>query len=500
MQEAFHVSVAGQAPYEIEHRLLMPDGRVKYVRERGETRYDADGRAIRSVGTVQDITPHKQSEQQLAYLAHYDPLTRLANRTLLQTRLEHALEHAHRHATQLALLFLDLDRFKNINDSLGHPAGDELLLGISARIRARIREADTLARVGGDEFVILIEQLERPESAATLAHDLIDLIRQPFALECGHTVYAGVIIGISLYPRDGLDATSLLKNADAAMYLVKESGRNTFRFYDESLTEAADERLAMEAGLRRALVTGEFLLHYQPQAACMDGAVLGVEALVRWQPPGEAMVSPARFIPIAEETGLIVPLGEWVLRTACVQARSWLDRGLPPMTVAVNLSPRQFHQPDLAMRVARILEETGLPPDRLELEITEGAIMEDSEHAVVILRGLKALGVSIAIDDFGTGYSSLAYLKRFAIDKLKIDQSFVHDIPTDRDSMAITASIIAMAKNLHLRVLAEGVEREDQLAFLQIHGCEACQGYLFNRPLPPADLERWLATRGTASG
>lgn len=495
VERTFQTAVAQHSTYDIEHRLLMPDGRIKHVRERGETRYDEQGNPLRSIGTVQDITHAKLSEEQLSFLAHYDPLTRLPNRALLQSRLTHALEHARRHKTQLALLFLDMDHFKLINDSMGHPTGDELLLDISARIGARIREEDTLARVGGDEFIILMEQLGRPEDAATLAHELVNLLKDPFELEDGHTVYIGVSIGISLFPEDGDTATSLLKNADAAMYLAKKSGRNTYRFYTEALTMAANERLDMEAGLRRALDDGEFILHYQPQAACMNGAILGVEALVRWQPPGQAMISPLRFIPLAEETGLIVPLGDWVLRTACAQAKAWLDAGMPPLTMAVNLSPRQFRQPDLVERIKLILEETGLPPRQLELEITEGAVMEDSEQAMGVLHELKALGLSIAIDDFGTGYSSLAYLKRFAIDKLKVDQSFVRDIPADEDSMAITASIIAMAKNLHLKVLAEGVETEEQLAFLQIHGCEACQGYLFNRPLSAVDLEEWLAGR-----
>ena len=495
VEAAYRASVAGHTPYEIEHRLRMPDGRIKHVRERGETHYDEHGHPLRTIGTVQDITQSRKSEQQLVYLAHYDPLTHLPNRALLQSRLEHALEHARRNKARIALLFMDLDRFKNINDSLGHPAGDELLLGISARLQERIRESDTLARVGGDEFVILMEQLDRPEDAASLARELIALLRQSFVLDSGHTVYVGASIGITLCPEDGKDATSLLKNADAAMYLAKESGRNTYRFYTQALTQAADEQLALEAGLRRALEASEFILHYQPQVASMDGTPLGVEALVRWQPPGQAMISPARFIPIAEETGLIIPLGEWVLRTACRQAKAWLDAGLPRLTMAVNLSPRQFHQPDLVQRVRRILEETGLPPEHLELEITEGAVMAQGETAVGVLRELKALGLSLSIDDFGTGYSSLAYLKRFAIDTLKIDQSFVHDIPHDQDSMEITASIIAMAKNLHLKVLAEGVETEAQLAFLQIHNCEVCQGYLFSRPLPAGELELWLADK-----
>ncbi len=497
VERAFAASVAERRLYDIVHRLRMPDGRIKYVRERGETRYDEQGRASHSIGTVQDITASKEAEEQLVHLAHYDLLTGLPNRALLQSRLRQTLERGKRHDTHGALLFLDLDHFKTVNDSLGHTAGDELLVEISRRMAGRIRADDMLARLGGDEFVVLLEWLERGEDAAVLAQDLIDQLNHPFTLSEGHTLYIGASIGISLFPQDGLDAEVLMRNADAALFQSKAAGRNTYHFYTESLTEAAKERFDLELGLRRALEAGEFILHYQPQVATPDGKFLGVEALVRWQPPGQALIPPARFIPIAEDSGLIVPLGEWVLRAACTQARAWLDAGLPAMTLAVNLSPRQFRDPDLPAKVRRILAETGLPPRSLELEITEGALMEESGQALAVLRELKALGLSLSIDDFGTGYSSLAYLKRFAIDKLKIDQSFVRDIPDDLDSMEITASIIAMAKNLRLKVLAEGVETEDQLAFLQIHNCDACQGYLFSRPLTAAGLEAWLFERST---
>jgi diguanylate cyclase (GGDEF)-like protein/PAS domain S-box-containing protein len=495
VEQAFAASVAERRPYDIVHRLRMSDGRIKHVHERGETRYDEQGRPLRCIGTVQDITASKQSEAQLVRLAHYDALTGLPNRVLLQSRLQRALDRSRRHGARGALLFLDLDHFKNVNDSLGHTAGDELLVEIGRRIAGRIREEDTLARLGGDEFVVLLEWLERAEDAAVLARDLIERLNQPFTLADGHTLYIGASIGISLFPDDSQEGDALMRNADAALFQSKAAGRNTYHFYTESLTLAAKERLDMELGLRRALEAGEFLLHYQPQVAAPDGLPLGVEALVRWQPPGQALIPPARFIPIAEETGLIVPLGEWVLRSACAQARAWLDAGLPAMTVAVNLSPRQFRDPDLVAKVRRILAETRLPPARLELEITESAVMDQGDRALALLRELKDLGLSLSIDDFGTGYYSLAYLKRFAIDKLKIDQSFVRDIPDDQDSMEITASIIAMAKNLRLKVLAEGVETEDQLAFLQIHNCDACQGYLFSRPLPAPELERWLSVQ-----
>jgi diguanylate cyclase (GGDEF)-like protein/PAS domain S-box-containing protein len=497
VERAYADSVARRQPYDVVHRLRMADGRVKYVHERGETHYDASGRPTRSVGTVQDVTEMKLFEQRLQHQAYHDALTGLPNRALLQARLQQALERARRHGHRGALLFIDLDQFKHVNDSLGHLAGDALLIEVARRIRARARREDTLARLGGDEFVVLLECLDHPEDAATLARDLIAALNLPTTLEGGHTLYIGASIGICVFPDDGAQAETLLRNADAALFQAKGAGRNTYRYYTEALTLAARERLELELGLRRALEAGEFLLHYQPQVMSADRGPIGVEALVRWRPPDGDLVPPARFIPVAEETGLIVAIGEWVLRSACAQGRAWMDAGLPALTMAVNLSPRQFHDPELLTKIRRALDETGFPPERLELEITEGVVMEQGEHAISLLGELKALGVMLAIDDFGTGYSSLAYLKRFAIDKLKIDQSFVRDIPESLDSMEITASIIAMAKNLRLKVLAEGVETEDQLAFLQIHNCDACQGYLFGQPVPADALVGWLTVNTT---
>ncbi|MDP2433165.1 MAG: EAL domain-containing protein [Pseudomonadota bacterium] len=456
------------------------------------TVYDGDGLPSHYVGVMTDISQLKQSEARLEHLAHYDPLTNLPNRLLLQSRLEHALEHAERHQQQIAVLFLDLDRFKDVNDSLGHPVGDELLEALARRLGERLREDDTLGRLGGDEFLVLLENLGHPEDAAGVAHTLLQLLEQPFSLPSGHEVYVGASIGISLYPDDGLNVTELIKNADVAMYQSKEQGRNTASFYTPTLTVAANERLDMEARLRRALAKGEFVLHYQPQLDIQSGALIGCEALVRWNSPEEGMISPLRFIPLAEATGLIVPLGEWVLRTACVQARAWLDAGLPPLLVAVNLSGRQLQQRDIVPRVAAILEETGLPADHLKLELTESMIMGRGEQAVELLHALKALGLSLSIDDFGTGYSSLAYLKRFPIDELKIDQSFVRDIPHDPNDMEIAAAIIAMARNLNLKVMAEGVETPEQLDFLRRQGCHAYQGYLFSRPVPADEFVQLL--------
>jgi len=457
---------------------------------------DDEDRVSHYVAAFSDITRVKESEERLEQLAHYDPLTGLPNRLLLQARLTHAIGRARREGHRVGLLYLDLDRFKDINDSLGHPAGDELLMGIAGRLAPRIRAEDTLARQGGDEFVLLLERLDDPQGAAQLAQSILHLLADPFLI-AGREVYISASIGISLFPDDAADATQLSRNADSALYQAKTGGRNTYRFYTEALTRAAEERLALEGDLRRALERGEFEVYYQPQVDTFDGRLVGVEALVRWNHPQQGLVSPARFIPVAEETGLIVPLGEWVLRSACVQAKAWLDAGLPPLNLAVNLASRQFREHDLAERVAAILAETGYPAGRLELEITESAIMEQGEEAIAMLRQLKGLGVSIAIDDFGTGYSSLAYLKRFPVDKLKVDRGFIRDIPEDQNDMEIAATIIAMAKNLRLKVLAEGVETEAQLAFLQVHGCETYQGYLFSRPVPAEELEA-LVRVGTA--
>lgn len=441
-----------------------------------------------AVVTFRDITRLKESEERLEHLAHYDPLTGLPNRLLLQSRLSHAIDRARRGEHRAGLLFLDLDRFKDVNDSLGHPAGDELLMGIAKRLLPRIRGEDTLARQGGDEFVLLLERIGDPQDAAQFAQSILRLLADPFHI-AGREVYIGASIGISIYPDDAADATQLNRNADTALYQAKTGGRNTYRFYTEAMTCAANERLALEGDLRRALEQNEFQVHYQPQVDTSDGRLVGVEALVRWNHPRDGLISPARFIPVAEETGLIAPIGEWVLRSACAQAKAWLDAKMPPITLAVNLASHQFSSRKLADRVAAILTETGYPAEHLELEITESAIMEQGEEAIAILRQIKELGVFIAIDDFGTGYSSLAYLKRFPVDKLKVDQSFIRDIPQDQNDMEIAATIIAMAKNLRLKVLAEGVETEAQLAFLKERGCEQYQGYLYSRPVPAGEIE-----------
>ncbi len=457
------------------------------------TVYNGEGMPSHYVGVMTDISQIKRSEERLEHLAHYDPLTDLPNRLLLQSRLQHALDRAERMGQRVAVLFVDLDRFKNVNDSLGHPVGDELLQAISQRMLGRLRDDDTLGRLGGDEFLLVLEDVERPEDVAVVANTMIKLMEQPLTLKGGQDIYIGASIGISLFPDDGRSVTELIQHADAAMYQAKDQGRNTYRYYTSALTTAVNTRLDLDARMRRALAQGEFVLHYQAQIDIATGAVGGCEALIRWQNPDKGLVSPAEFIPIAEETGLIVPLGEWVLRTACAQAKAWTDAGLPAVKMAVNLSARQLRQRQLVSQVEAILSETGLPADRLKLELTESAIMDRAEEALERLQGLKAIGLSLAIDDFGTGYSSLAYLKLFPIDELKIDQGFVRDIPGDPNDMEIVATIIAMARNLKMKVVAEGVETQEQLAFIRQQGCHAYQGYLYSRPVPADEFARLIS-------
>jgi diguanylate cyclase (GGDEF)-like protein/PAS domain S-box-containing protein len=459
------------------------------------TVHDDRGEPSHYVGVCTDISQIKHSEQRLQQLAHYDPLTGLPNRLLAHSRLRHALEQAVRKNGLLAVLFIDLDRFKTVNDSLGHPAGDQLLAGFAARATKRLREADTLARLGGDEFLLILEDLEHPDDAAMVAQSLLETLETPFTLDSGQEIYVSASVGLSLYPEDGLDADELIQHADTAMYQAKAQGRNTFRFYTEALTRHAHERLALELQMRRALQQNEFVLHYQPLIDIQGSGTVAVEALLRWQHPQQGLVAPARFIALAEETGLILPLGDWVLRTACRQAKVWLDAG-QGLTVAVNLSARQFLQLDLVEKVRGVLAETCLPAAHLELEITESVIMERPEAAIETLRGLRSLGVQLSIDDFGTGYSSLAYLKRFPIHKLKIDRSFIDGLPVDRSDQAIVRATITMAHTLGIRTLAEGVETAEQLQVLRQLQCDYSQGFLFSRALPSSELEQWLVGPG----
>ena len=445
---------------------------------------DECGRTERYIGVFTDISRIRDAEARAEFVAYHDILTRLPNRTLLNIRYQHALDRAQRHGRKLALLIIDLDLFKNINDSLGHEFGDRLLLAISERFRSRLRDEDTLARLHGDEFALLMEDVEVAADAAVLARDLLRALEPPFRIGNADDIYIGASVGISVSPDDGSDLAALLRNADAAVNLAKQQGRKTLRFYTESLTTQALERMSLEARLRKAMELGQLTLHYQPLIDAHNGAVIGSEALARWFDPEHGMIAPMRFIPVAEDSGLIAPLGAWVLHTACRQMKEWLDAGRPLRSIAVNLSPRQFFLQDVPELVRQTLADTGLDAHFLELEITEGILIERGDEAVAILNRLRELGVRLSIDDFGTGYSSLSYLKRFPIDKLKIDQSFVRDITSNAGAAEIASTIIAMGRSLKLSVLAEGVETAAQRAFLERHGCDYYQGYLFSRPVP----------------
>jgi diguanylate cyclase (GGDEF)-like protein len=425
----------------------------------------------------------RQAEERVRHLAHYDELTGLPNRSMFNEQLARALTLARRYSKPLAVLFIDLDRFKIINDTLGHDAGDRVLTEIAERLHGCLRDSDTVGRLGGDEFVVLIEELPEPMHVAAVAQKILAAVAAPFILEA-QEFHVTASIGISTYPEDSEDISTLLKNADIAMYRAKEQGKNNYQFYSAQMNVHSIERLALESNLRRALERNEFLLYYQPKIDISSGRVTGVEALIRWQQPGKALLAPGQFIPLAEETGLIVPIGEWVLKTACARCKLWQKQGLQPLRVAVNLSARQFAHESLLQDVARILTQTGLDPSFLELEITESMVMHKPEQAVALLNELKAMGIHLSIDDFGTGYSSLNYLKRFPIDSLKIDRLFIRDIPADTDDAAITRAIISMAHSLRLKVIAEGVETAEQLRFLREHGCDEMQGYHFSPPLP----------------
>jgi diguanylate cyclase (GGDEF)-like protein len=446
--------------------------------------------ALLSLGTalsMRILQQRRRANDRVHHIAFHDDLTALPNRLMLNQRLDQALSRHRRAGSKLAILFMDLDRFKVINDSLGHEVGDVLLRQVADRLLAQSREGDTIARMGGDEFVVLIENHDNLKDISAYAHRLVEQLSAPYLLgkkDCHVTLS----IGISVFPSDGNDSQALLKAADVAMYRAKEMGRNNYQYYLPSMNVHTLERLELESDLSRALERGEFLLHYQPKVEIATGLITGTEALLRWKHPVRGLVPPMDFISLAEETGLIVPIGEWVLATACAQNKIWQDRGLTKLGIAVNLSARQFSDSMLLAKLTRIIHASGLDPSSLELEITESVVMSHGECAVGVLEQLKLIGVQIAIDDFGTGYSSLGYLKRFPIDTIKVDRSFIRDIPADSGDMKIARAIIAMAHALRLKVVAEGVENAEQLKFLRAQRCDAVQGYFLYRPLPADEV------------
>jgi len=452
---------------------------------------DEAGSVAHFVWVINDVTEREQHEELLEYQANHDALTGLPNRNLLADRITQSLANAHRYDMPVAVLFIDLDNFKFVNDSLGHALGDRMLIIQADRLHKSIRSGDTVARYGGDEFVVVVSNLEKIEDAALVAQHIQELVSRPFTID-GHEFGITCSIGISLYPKDGHDVDSLLKNADAAMYRAKEQSRNSFQFYTSEMNDRVVERMVIERHLRHALELGQLEMHYQPQVELTNGRIIGVEALLRWHSPNLGTVSPSRFIPLAEETGLIVPIGEWVLKTCCEQNKAWQDAGLTPLTISVNISARQLQKKDLSGDIAAILRESGLKPRFLELEIVESMVMKDVESAMVIMTELKSLGIQLAMDDFGTGYSSLSYLKRFPFDRLKIDLSFVRDILSDPESASIARTIIAMAHNLNLRAIAEGVETKEQLEYLRLHGCDEIQGYYVSHPVNAQEFEALL--------
>src|ERR1700689_1241392 len=430
------------------------------------------------------------------YLAYHDGLTALPNRSLFNKLLGQAIRQGQRYHRQLAVAFIDLDRFKQINDTLGHEAGDELLKEVANRLKACLRDSDTVARLGGDEFVVLLTELDEEKYAATVAQKIIDAVARPFVL-LGQDFRVTASIGISCYPKDGPDEQTLTKNADIAMYQAKEEGKNNFQFYSEKLNANSLERLTLESSLRHALERNEFRLYYQAKRDIASGRITGMEALLRWEHPDLGIVAPMQFIPIAEETGLIIPIGRWVLKTVCLQSIVWRNQGLPALSIAVNLSARQFLDEQLLTDVSSILAETGMDPHLLELELNEGLLIHDVENTMRILTGLKALGVRIAVDDFGTGYSSLALLQRFPLDTIKIDRSFMHDFVGTRKDTGLADAIIAMGKSLSLTVVAQGVETKEQADHLRLHACDELQGFYFKRPLPVAEFTELLRAQAT---
>ncbi len=492
VRNAWQQTVLHQQQLQLEFRFQRSDGVVTWGLGQASPLFDHDGQLLSFIGSITDISERKAAEAKIELLAHRDPLTGLPNRLLLKDRIEQSFVHAERQGEQVALLFLDLDNFKAINDSLGHPIGDTLLQMVAKRLQGCVREADTISRQGGDEFVIVLTELDDSDTISTIAGKILQELVTPFCVE-QHELSTSISIGIAVFPEDGENFNTLLQKADTAMYQAKEAGRNTYRFFNEEMNSNAVEHLLMRTSLRRALQQDEFVLHYQPQISLANGTVVGVEALIRWNHPELGLVAPGRFIQLAESTGLIVPIGEWVLNEACRQAAEWHRNGLPELVMAVNLSAVQFKRGDLEQTVLAALAASGHDPAFLELELTESILIQNTENIFSTLRRLKSMGLQLSIDDFGTGYSSLAYLKRFEVDKLKIDQSFIRDLADDPGDAAIVRAIIQMARSLNLKTIAEGVENENIVNLLRLNHCDEVQGYHYARPMPAAQFSQFIS-------
>jgi diguanylate cyclase (GGDEF)-like protein/PAS domain S-box-containing protein len=493
-RDAFmHIMKARGSVTGFESQVYRKNGDIIWISENARAIFAEDGSPVGYEGTAEDITERRLYQVRIEHQANYDTLTGLANRSLLQDRLQQALLTAASSGRRIAVAFVDLDRFKFINDSLGHHVGDELLKAVAARLKACVRDCDTVARLGGDEFVLLINGHTGPEYVRQLMDKMLASVAQPWIIEQGEFLVS-CSIGVALHPDDGDEALTLLKHADSAMYRAKDSGRNNFQFFTRELNALMTEQLELETHLRRALERNQFVLRYQPRVNLLTGQIVGAEALLRWRIPQRGTIPPLRFITLAEETGLIVPIGKWVLQTACAQNKAWQDAGYPPIVVSVNVSARQFRHESLVQTVAEALRSSGLEARYLELELTESMVMHDAPQLVAMLDELKELGVKIAVDDFGTGYSSLSYLKRFPVDRLKVDRSFVEHMTTEADDATIVRAIISLGHNLGLKVVAEGVETAQQARALRAYQCDEAQGFLFARAVSARDLPR-LITR-----
>lgn len=504
VQATIKKALQDKEPYRLEYRITLADEPTRVILEQAEVEYDDNGNPISMHGTVQDISERKQSEEKIRFLAYYDALTGLPNRQLFTEYVERAFFAAMRTNTKVALLYIGVDRFKRINDTLGHSAGDELLKKIATCLADSIRSSDifgkfvlpteakvSLSRLTGDEFSILLTDLADEEHTVRVAQRILNLLKTPIFID-GQEINVSCSIGISIFPGDTEDVEMLLKNANMAMFHTKQSGGNSFKFFSRDMNDRATERLRVEIDLKKALERDEFVLFYQPQINLETGEIAGLEALIRWQHPERGLIAPFKFISIAEESGLIIPIGAWVLKEACRQTYAWQKAGLTPIRMSVNIASQQFRQNDLVPMVKQTLQDSGLSPSLLELELTESSIMKDIEQTINTLVQLKETGVTLSVDDFGTGYSSMNYLKRFPLDTLKIDRSFVMDITTDPNDAAIITAIIALAKSLGLKTIAEGVETPEQLQFLRHHLCDEMQGFLISKPIPPKEVERFL--------